>query len=62
MTFQEFTKQEKAAISDSLFTCCGSEKWTALLIKELPFHSTKQLIERATSIWYDECNEEDWME
>ena len=62
MTLEEFDKQDKAIISDSLFTCCSSEKWTALLIKELPFANAKDLVDKATSIWYEECNEEDWIE
>jgi len=62
MRFEEFNKQDKATISDSLFTCCSSEKWTALLIKEFPFANAKDLVKKATSLWYEECNEEDWME
>jgi 5-hydroxyisourate hydrolase/2-oxo-4-hydroxy-4-carboxy-5-ureidoimidazoline decarboxylase len=62
MTFEQFSKQDTATISDALFTCCSSEKWTALLLKQIPLSSSRNLVANATSIWYDECTEEDWLE
>ncbi|MGZ5189782.1 MAG: 2-oxo-4-hydroxy-4-carboxy-5-ureidoimidazoline decarboxylase, partial [Flavisolibacter sp.] len=62
MTLDEFNKQEKAIASDSLFSCCSAEKWTMILFQDFPFQSVKQLIARASSIWYEECIEDDWLE
>ena len=62
MTLKEFNAQDKAVASDALFTCCSSEKWTALLLKEFPFSSEQSLISSATSIWYNECDPVDWQE
>lgn len=62
MKWQEFTTQEKSVISDMLFSCCSSEKWTALLLKQWPFASLHHLVENATAFWYEECDETDWLE
>lgn len=62
MTLEEINKQDKALVSDSLFTCCSAEKWTALLLKDFPFRSEKGLIQDAAKAWYEECNEADWLE
>jgi hypothetical protein len=47
MTLEEFNKLDKSIISDSLFDCCGSEKWTTMMLNEFPFHSEKDLIKKA---------------
>lgn len=60
MTLDEFNKKEKAG--DSLFSCCSSEKWTMLLLKNFPFPSEQVLISKATTTWYEECVEKDWLE
>jgi 5-hydroxyisourate hydrolase/2-oxo-4-hydroxy-4-carboxy-5-ureidoimidazoline decarboxylase len=62
MDLRQFNQQEKAVASDSLFSCCGAEKWVSLLLQHFPFASEKDLIERSTSIWYEQCGEDDWME
>jgi 5-hydroxyisourate hydrolase/2-oxo-4-hydroxy-4-carboxy-5-ureidoimidazoline decarboxylase len=62
MNLQKFNQQEKAVASDALFSCCSAEKWVSLLLQNFPFISVKDLIERATSIWYEQCGEDDWME
>jgi len=62
MTLDEFNKKEKAIASDGLFSCCSAEKWAMLLLQEFPFRSVQQLIIRATTIWYEECKEDDWLE
>jgi len=62
LTLQEFNKTEKDKAAKELFTCCGSEKWVSLLMQAFPFASEKKLAEKATTLWYDECSERDWLE
>ena len=62
MTLKEFNAQDKAVVSDALFTCCSSEKWTGLLLKEFPFSSEESLIRSAGTIWYNDCDPADWEE
>jgi 5-hydroxyisourate hydrolase/2-oxo-4-hydroxy-4-carboxy-5-ureidoimidazoline decarboxylase len=46
----------------NLFTCCGSTRWVDLVITGGPYDSLKKLVAKATKIWYDECDEKDWLE
>jgi 5-hydroxyisourate hydrolase / 2-oxo-4-hydroxy-4-carboxy-5-ureidoimidazoline decarboxylase len=62
MTLHEFNTLEKEIAATHLFECCGSQKWTDLMLKSFPFSSEKQLVDLSTSIWYDECSESDWRE
>ena len=62
MDLDELNRTESNAVRDTLFSCCGSAKWVELLMKELPFKNAKDLVSRATAIWYDECVEKDWLE
>ena len=61
MTLSDFNKLDKETATKELFSCCGSELWTSLLMKHFPFASEKELVDKATSIWYDECKKEDWL-
>lgn len=61
MKLEEFNKKDKKTAKEILFTICSSRKWTSLLMEYLPFRSEKDLISKATAIWYD-CTEEDWLE
>ncbi len=60
MNLQEFNKVDKSIAEKELFACCGSEKWTSSLLNHFPFSSTKELVEKATDIWYNKCNADDW--
>jgi OHCU decarboxylase len=62
MTLKEFNLLDKESAKAELLKCCGSEKWASLMIQHLPFQSDEELHNKAASIWYDECNEEDWLE
>ena len=62
MTLEDFNKFDKDAAAKELFSCCGSEKWVALLMNDLPFVSEEALVEKATRIWYGECGKTDWLE
>lgn len=62
MNPSEFNKLDKQSASKELFACCGSSKWVELLMQHFPFASEKELVNKATAIWYDECNEVDWKE
>ena len=62
MTLSSFNNLNKEAAAGELFSCCGSEHWVSLMMKEFPFASGDALIKKATAIWYDECREKDWLE
>lgn len=62
MTLKEFNNLDKDAAAKELFSCCGSQKWVRSLIKEFPFESGAALIEKTTTIWYNECDKKDWLE
>src|SRR5215207_8827168 len=62
MTLSDFNNLDKDIAAKELLSCCGSQKWVSLVMKKFPFGSQEALIEQATTIWYDECVKEDWLE
>ena len=62
MTLSSFNNLDKEAAAKQLFSCCGSGKWVSLMMNAFPFESEKELINKATTIWYHECDREDWLE
>ena len=62
MTIKEFNELDKVAATNELFSCCGSELWVSLMMKQLPFASAQELIDKATRLWYDKCNAIDWLQ
>lgn len=62
MTLQDFNKKEHSETKTALLQCCGSTKWADALLQYHPFESEAALVEHATRIWYDECEETDWRE
>jgi 5-hydroxyisourate hydrolase/2-oxo-4-hydroxy-4-carboxy-5-ureidoimidazoline decarboxylase len=62
MNLQEFNNKERSEAREALFQCCSSTKWADTLMNIFPFESEAVLVEHATNIWYDECNEFDWRE
>ncbi|HEX3080274.1 MAG TPA: 2-oxo-4-hydroxy-4-carboxy-5-ureidoimidazoline decarboxylase, partial [Puia sp.] len=62
MTLNDFNKLTEEQAKLQLGTCCGSSKWSALLMKHFPFASEKKLTEIATETWYDHCDARDWKE
>ena len=62
MTLKDFNNLDKDSAAKELFSCCGSRKWVSSLMQEFPFVSQEALIERATQVWYGECDKNDWQE
>lgn len=62
MTLADFNNLNKEQAATHLFACCGSQKWSSLMMHHFPFVSEKQLVDASASIWYDECSEADWRE
>lgn len=62
MTLSDFNNLDKDKAGKELFSCCGSQKWVSLMMKKFPFESHEFLVQRATEIWYKECNRSDWLE
>jgi 5-hydroxyisourate hydrolase/2-oxo-4-hydroxy-4-carboxy-5-ureidoimidazoline decarboxylase len=62
MNLLAFNTLPEETARKELFACCGSTKWTDLMMKHFPFVSEKQLVDLSTKIWYDDCGEADWKE
>ena len=62
MTLEGLNNLDKTEASKLLSTCCGSGKWLELLLAAPPFKNTMQLIAKAESIWYNDCNAANWLE
>ncbi|WP_298225004.1 2-oxo-4-hydroxy-4-carboxy-5-ureidoimidazoline decarboxylase [Flavobacterium sp.] len=62
MTLAAFNTLDKETARQHLFACCGSTKWADAMLSLFPFTNEKQLVDEATRIWYEQCNETDWLE
>ena len=62
MTISDFNKLGKEEAAELLFSCCGSTKWVSLMMQVFPFSSENDLVSKAETIWYEQCNEADWLE
>jgi len=62
MTIQDFNKKTSEAAEQDLFQCCGSTKWAKEMLQHFPFKSEDDLVNHATRIWYEVCDEKDWHE
>lgn len=62
MTLSSFNNLDREAAVKEFFSCCGSKRWVSLMMKSFPFESGNMLAERAATIWYNECDEKDWLE
>ena len=62
MNLNAFNTLDTASARKELFACCGSNKWTDLMMNHFPFTSEKQLVDLSAKIWYDECDASDWRE
>ena len=62
MNLTTFNALDTASVRKELFACCGSTKWTDLMMSHFPFTSEKQLVDLSAKIWYDVCAEADWRE
>jgi 5-hydroxyisourate hydrolase/2-oxo-4-hydroxy-4-carboxy-5-ureidoimidazoline decarboxylase len=52
----------KGNAKEALFNCCGSAKWTEMMVKAWPYNTVEALVRNATDIWYDQCGWQDWLE
>ena len=62
MTFEEFNKLSKTDAEKLLLSCCGSQRWVSNMIDKMPFKDEHAVIKQAGDVWYNACNEADWME
>jgi 5-hydroxyisourate hydrolase/2-oxo-4-hydroxy-4-carboxy-5-ureidoimidazoline decarboxylase len=62
MTLSAFNNFDKEIAAKHLFDSCGSVRWVAEMMQYFPFTSEKELVDRATKIWYETCEENDWRE
>lgn len=62
MTLQDFNQLPPDEAAQRLQTCCGAARWVSETMKGFPFASEAELVQRATSAWYDVCDESDWRE
>ena len=62
MTLIDFNKLDTDTAAKALFSCCGSALWSSMMMKHFPFASEKELVNKATLIWYNKCKKEDWLQ
>lgn len=62
MTLRDFNNLDRDTAAKELFSCCGSQNWVSLLMQKFPFGSQEALIENAREIWYNGCDQNDWLE
>ena len=61
-TFNQFNQLDKKKAGTELFKCCGSKKWVNQLLRNFPFESEELLFEKTRTIWYDTCEDVDYLE
>ena len=62
MTITDFNNLDVNDAASHLIGCCGSSKWSSVVMKHFPFSNEQELVSAATNVWYNECNEADWLE
>ncbi|MCF6280090.1 MAG: 2-oxo-4-hydroxy-4-carboxy-5-ureidoimidazoline decarboxylase [Flavobacteriaceae bacterium] len=62
MTFTEFNSLSKDDAFSALQKCCVSKMWISKMIESKPFSSEDELLQKAASIWYDDCFTDDFKE
>ena len=62
MTLAELNGLPNEEISKQLAACCGASNWVSLLLKQMPFATEKELVQKAERVWYETCGEKDWLE
>jgi 2-oxo-4-hydroxy-4-carboxy-5-ureidoimidazoline decarboxylase len=51
-------RERRAALSN----CCGSSLWVNEMMKHYPFNSEEELFQKAGEVWFEQCDEKDWLE
>jgi 5-hydroxyisourate hydrolase/2-oxo-4-hydroxy-4-carboxy-5-ureidoimidazoline decarboxylase len=62
MNFKEFNNLSHQEAYQAVEKCCVSTSWINEMIKNMPFNSKDELIEKAASYWYSHCIKKDWEE
>ncbi len=62
ISFQDFNQQEKTNIKDTLYKCCGSNKWVDTVAQQFPFATEEAFYNVIQKAWYEECAEADYLE
>jgi 5-hydroxyisourate hydrolase/2-oxo-4-hydroxy-4-carboxy-5-ureidoimidazoline decarboxylase len=62
MTFKEFNNLSKEEAQKALEKCCVSKTWIAKMVENRPFSSEGELIQKAATIWFEDCSIEDYKE
>lgn len=61
MTIQDLNNMDQRELRDLLYTCCGSQGWSKIMMMHFPTDSFEELIENAEEEW-KECSEDEWKE
>lgn len=62
MTFKEFNNLSKEETFSALEKCCVSSIWISKMVESRPFSSENDLIQKAATIWYNDCSTDDFKE
>lgn len=62
MNLQTFNQLLPDEAKVNLFACCGSGNWVQQFMTQFPYQNERDLAEKATQIWYNQCSESDWLE
>jgi 2-oxo-4-hydroxy-4-carboxy-5-ureidoimidazoline decarboxylase len=62
MQLEVFNKQTKEEALHMISNCCGSSVWIAGMMRHFPFESEHELFKKAREIWFEQCDEKDWLE
>ena len=58
---ERFNHLRRAQAQKALLDCCGSKKWAARMLAQMPFPSADRLLEAADKTWA-ELDRKDWLE
>jgi 5-hydroxyisourate hydrolase/2-oxo-4-hydroxy-4-carboxy-5-ureidoimidazoline decarboxylase len=62
ITISQLNSLSKKEAFNALNQCCVSTQWISQMVESRPFSSSKELIEKAADIWYENCGIEDFKE
>ncbi|MGB4960566.1 MAG: 2-oxo-4-hydroxy-4-carboxy-5-ureidoimidazoline decarboxylase [Saprospiraceae bacterium] len=62
MDLNSFNELSREDAKKELLACCSAQKWANLMLENFPFTSEKELVKRAISYWYDDCEVDDYIE
>lgn len=62
MTLTDFNQLSNSDAEKLLTECCGSSKWVSALLDKRPYKDLTDLMKLSNDIWYQVCQEADWLE